>query len=213
MALSEPELVALVQRFETRLDAYRSAGSDLLEGAWDALAGYDEADLAEFLRRVTPRLYTLLESTVEISSAFYRSTLALPTAAVPKASVVPKLGLNQAFHATWHALAQGRSFEDAVAAGRSMASARAFDLVQSTSRRAGDATVAVSRARIVGWRRVVSANSCPWCHTVAGQIYRTSVSADFGHDRCDCTAIPITGTIDPGRALNRQRIGDSSEGV
>lgn len=211
MALSEAALIALIHRFETRLDAYRSAGSDLLETAWDALAGYDETDVAEFARRVGPRLETLLGSTIEISSAFYRELLGTPTTPVPKTSIIPELGLDQGFHAVWYALKEGRPFEEAAAAGRSMVSARAFDLVQSTSRRTGDATVHATRAPIVGWRRVVSANACPWCHTVAGQIYRTSVSADFGHDRCDCTAIPITGRIDPGKALNRQRIGDSSE--
>lgn len=43
----------------------------------------------------------------------------------------------------------------------------------------------------VRWKRVPGGKSCSWCKTIAGQLYLTSASADFGHDRCDCVAVPV----------------------
>jgi hypothetical protein len=94
------------------------------------------------------------------------------------------------FRATWHALSQGRPFDEALEVGRSTAQAVAFDFVQSAARLTGD-VVAKKSERTVKWQRVPSPGACEWCVEVAGQLYNSAESADFGHERCDCDAIPV----------------------
>jgi hypothetical protein len=87
-------------------------------------------------------------------------------------------------------LSQGRPFDEALEVGRSTAQAVAFDFVQSAARLTGD-VVAKKSERTVKWQRVPSPGACEWCVEVAGQLYNSAESADFGHERCDCDAIPV----------------------
>ena len=44
---------------------------------------------------------------------------------------------------------------------------------------------------VLAWRRVPGPKACQWCRTIAGQLYKTSETADFGHARCDCVVVPV----------------------
>ncbi len=204
MPLSDEAVIEAFLRFERQIDSLRTSASTLVVRHWDVLESFDEADLAAFVKAATPDLTAVKAASANVSSAFYSTMLEVAPRALDLEAIATPAP-DGPFLALWHALNEGRPYEQAVAAGRSRVESLAFDTVQSTSRRVGDQLG--EDALVIGWHRVVSVGACPWCQTIAGQLYHTAESADFGHDRCDCTAIPVTGARDPARALNRQRIG------
>lgn len=175
--------------FHARLAAYRGRTSAALVAAWDDLDAYRDEDVDAYIARVSPLLAGAKSATVAASVAFFALSIGIAAPAVSAKDVALDPRTADSFLATWHALKEGRPFDDAVAAGRSQAQAVGFDFVQSTSRRTGD-RVAEAAGRRVRWRRVPGGNACAWCHLVAGQEYATAESADFGHSRCDCVAVP-----------------------
>lgn len=180
---------AALSRYQRRLLLYRTLTSAGLGTLWDDLDSYTDEDLERFQVQAEPLLAGVKAATVATSAAFFALALGLSPAGVKAADVAVEPRITHPFLSTWHALKEGRPFEEAVAAGRSQAEAVGFDFVQSTSRRTGD-YVAKASGRKVRWQRVPGGDACSWCHTVAGQTYYSAESADFGHDRCDCSVVP-----------------------
>lgn len=175
--------------YHQRLAAYRERTSAGLTAAWDELDTYGDEEMETYVARVTPLLEGAKAATVATSAAFFALTLGVRPAAVSAADVEVESKTDHPFLAMWHALKVGRPLEEAIAAGRSQANAVGYDYVQSTSRRTGDHVAKASGER-VRWRRVPGGNACSWCKTIAGQTYHSAASADFGHNRCDCIAVP-----------------------
>lgn len=187
MPVSEEAL----RRYRRQIAGYRDRTGLLLAAAWDGLSAYDEADIEQFARRTIPTLSGAKTAAVAISAAFFALTLDIPAVGVSPRDVKIEPDLRGPFTATWHALTMGRPITQAVQVGRSVAQATGFDFVQSAARRTGD-VVAQASGLEVRWRRVPGAKSCSWCRQVAGQLYRTAESADFGHERDDCDVVPAT---------------------
>lgn len=178
-----------IRRHKRLLAARRNALSSALVTAWDRLGSYEEADIERYARTTAPAVRGAKVSTVAASAAFFALVTSRPPVGIRPDEVPVEPRIRDPFLATWHAINEDRPWEEAVAAGRSMASAVGFDFVQSTARRTGD--VAAEKSDWSGrWERVPGADSCEWCHLVAGQTYVSAESADFGHDRCDCDAVP-----------------------
>lgn len=51
-------------------------------------------------------------------------------------------------------------------------------------------TVAADR-HAIGWRRLASANSCDFCETLRGNLYREATATFDAHDGCACSAEPV----------------------
>lgn len=185
-----PRNDAVVARYKRQIARYRDATSLALVAAWGKLPSYDEADVEEFEALAAPSLGAGQAASVALSAAFFALVLDLPPVGVDPSEVGITPDTRGPFRATWHALAMGRPFEEAVTVGRSTAQAVGFDFVQSSARRTGDAVAARSGVG-VRWQRVPGAKSCDWCRRVAGNHYRTAESADFGHERDDCDVVPV----------------------
>lgn len=178
-----------IRRYKQQLAIHRDRSSRLLVAAWDELSDYDDADIQRYTARTAAGLTAVKTAAVALSAAFFAAATRTRPAGIAAGDVPVEPRIRDPFLAAWHAVKQERPWDEAVAAGRSAAEAVGFDFVQSTARRTGD--VAAERAGIeVRWQRVPGADSCDWCHTVAGQLYLSAESADFGHDRCDCDAVP-----------------------
>lgn len=188
MPLSDEAL----RRYDVLLTTYRTRLASILAGLWDGLDSYDEAGVESFTTSATPALAGAKRNAVAASTAVFALALEVrpPAIRADAVEVVPRI--DHPFLATWHALAEGRPYEEAVSAGRSQAQAVGEDFIQQTSRRTGD-VVAETTGRRVRWQRVPNGNACEWCLTVAGQSYFSAESADFGHDRCFCMVIPAGG--------------------
>jgi hypothetical protein len=176
-------------RYKRQIGTYRDRTSAVLIAAWDALPAYDEANVDEFVTVTAPTLVGAQAAAVALSAGFFALTLGVPPVGVDPADIAVEADVQGPFRATWHALAMGRPFEEAVRVGRSTAQAVGFDFVQSSARRTGDA-VAARSGREVRWQRVPGSKSCDWCRQVAGRHYLTAESADFGHERDDCDVVP-----------------------
>lgn len=156
---------------------------------WDQLGTYTDEDIERFIVSTAPAIKGAKRATVATSAGFFALATQTRPIAIRPQDVPVEPRITHPFLATWHALKEDRPYAEAVSAGRSQANAVGFDFVQSTSRRTGDIAAERSGTQ-VRWQRVPGGNACDWCITVAGQLYRTAESADFGHDRCDCAAIP-----------------------
>jgi hypothetical protein len=195
-------MVAATRRYQARLNRIATTAGRAVIRAWDELTSYDEDDIPTFIRRTTVP-FTAARAAATSTAAGYFSLLTTvrPPAIDPaELGVVP--AVRDPFIAYWQAL-KAHPWEEAVEIGRNRADAVASDLVTSTSRRTVGEAAQATGQEVVGWRRVLTGISCTWCATVSTQRYRTAESADFGHQRCDCTVAPIIGDADPGRVINR----------
>lgn len=196
--LSEAAQVAATRRYQAQLATIIDVAAVIALVGFAGLDSYDEDDVDTFRTTTEPRLKVAGERAVALAAGFYALTATTRPSAAP---VAVEMAWRDPFIAVWSGLKHGEQYEDAVTAGLSRAEAEASNYVVSSSRQAGDN---LPEANIVGWRRVLSSPSCEWCQTVSTQRYRTAESADFGHERCDCTVAPIYGESDPGRVINRE---------
>jgi hypothetical protein len=156
---------------------------------WDALGSIDRAEVAGFLEAVAPYLAAAKKATITLATGFYSTILQTRPPAIAVDAIDVDFAGRTPFTATWHALGEGRPYAEAIEAGRSIADAQVHRYVTSAGRRTGDAVATATRHR-VRWRRVPSTKACPFCVNAAGQLYHSAESADFGHDRCGCAAVP-----------------------
>ena len=202
-------LIDLTRRYQHDIGVVRDRSGTATARAWDKLPGYNRRNVPAFAETIAPILTGARDASVALSAAFYATIGEVEAPAVDPAAVGAVWDPEEPFVAHWRALAAGNQWVDAIASGRARAEAVAFDTVQSSGRRTGDAVLAES---VVGWRRVLTGTSCEWCRLVSTQRYITAESADFGHGRCDCTAVPIMGTDDPGRIINRALLTEIKAG-
>ena len=185
MPLSDAEL----KRYRTQLATYRRRTSALLAALWDGLDSYDEEAAERYAISAAPILAGAKQASVSASVAMFALSQGIRPPSVPLDAVDVVARIDHPFLALWHAVNEGRPNEEALLAGRNQAEAVGADFVQQTARRTGDVAARESGTR-VRWRRVPEPKACSWCRTVAGQLYRTAESADFGHDRCYCDVVP-----------------------
>lgn len=184
--MTDAQLAELVRRYQHHLITTSSTAAAHATGMWDDLGSWDEADMARFTAAATAATNPARSTGAALAGGFLSAVAAITATAL---NPPPTPDWAPAFYGHWNALSNGRPWEEAIAVGRSLVEAIAFDSVQSAAR---DATNQIDRQepKLTGWQRIPNANACEWCTTAAGQTYHTADSADFGHDRCACTVAP-----------------------
>lgn len=182
---------AATERYLSALAGQRQAVAAFLAALWASLERYGDDGEEQFTTTAEPRIAGYKRATVSLSAAFFATILDVRPVGVDPRDVRSVARLRDPFLAARHAVAEGRPWVEALSAGRSMAEAVGFNFVQSTARRTGDVVAAESGVE-VKWRRLPAADACEWCKTVAGQLYNSSESADFGHDRDGCLVVPTS---------------------
>lgn len=195
---------AATERYLSVLARQRAAVAAFLAALWQSLDRYGAEGEESFVLGAAPRLEGYKRATVSTSAAYFATVLEIRPVAVDPRSVRSTARLRDPFLAARHAIAEGRPWSEAARAGQSMAEAVGFNFVQSSARRTGD-VVARESGIDVKWRRLPAADACAWCKTVAGQLYNTSESADFGHDRDGCLVVPTTEESVSGITRTTQR--------
>jgi hypothetical protein len=195
--------VALYVAYRRRVDRIRRVAMARAAAVWVDLGGLDDALVEPFVVEVAAATLPAREAAVD-TVAGYIGLVVNDTPPVPRVDLrsVDAEFWRQPFISTWKALKDGRSETEAFAAGARRSRTVALDAVTRTER-AALAEIDSHEPRIVGWRRVPNPPVCRWCATVATQRYRTAEAASFGHSRCSCGVVPITGTADPGRVINK----------
>lgn len=181
----------LTVRFQQSLRRISNASTPALTRAWNGLQAYNEDDIATFASESAPTLNAAKFAAVRQAAGYYALTSGVRTVGVQATSIAVEPDTRAPFIATWLALKNGAPIEVAVENGASRLDALVDNLVVSSARQTGDEVVAKSGLRIVGWERVPDDGACPWCEEVAPGFYTSAESADFGHDRCGCSAEPI----------------------
>lgn len=182
---------SLTQRFQLVLAAIGETSSPKLARMWEQLPAYDEANIEEFARKATPVMTAAKFAAVRQAAGYYALAAGVRPVGVKPDDVLTEFDPREPFISTWNALKGGLPFEVAVAAGLGRADALVRDFVTSSARQTGDIVVERTGTKVVGWERVPDGGACPWCLEVAPGFYHTAESADFGHERCGCTAEPI----------------------
>lgn len=178
-----------IARYRAILGTIRTRTAAGLVSAWDRLDSHNAADIAAWLRQTAPIIGAAKSATVSTSAGFNALMLDTRPPAVDARLIPSTADLRSPFTASWHALAEGRPYTEAVQVGRSVAEAVGDTFVQSTARLTGDA-VAEAAEREVRWVRVAEPGACDWCTTFDGRVYTTSSAGDFGHERCHCDVVP-----------------------
>ena len=127
--------------------------------AWDGLGSWDEPDVARLAEIVAPSAELAQTAVATRATGFYSAVLEVRAPVVQIAELGVMLDYRQPFTATWHALAEGRPFDEALSAGRSVAEAQADRFLTTTARRVGD-SVARATGQRVRWRRMPEPKAC-----------------------------------------------------
>lgn len=211
---SDRQAVELTRRYQRQLALLAARSETALTNIWDGLGSWDDTDVDRFAMQATPTVAGTQRASTALTAG-YLALLLGAAVAVAKAFELPDL--RDPFVGYWAALNRGDPWEQAITTGRTRAGTLGVDSVQEAARGTAD-EIDRGEDRIVGWERVLSGLSCEWCATVATQRYRTAESASFGHQRCDCTVVPIIGRQAPGRVINRglldqlKNLGDDATG-
>lgn len=183
----------LTTRFQQSLVRLVAAASPRVQRAWAALPDYDEQRVAEFAAETESTFNAAKRGAIAQAGGYYALSAGVQPVGVNPNLIDVTPDYRAPFIATWRALKMGEPFEAAVASGAARSEAIVFNLVSSASRRTGDEVIRRAGVKVIGWERIPDGGACSWCLEVSPGFYQSAESADFGHDRCGCTAAPIYG--------------------
>jgi hypothetical protein len=178
-------------------------------------SGYRSAGADAFIDTMVPMLDMAQQTMADLTSAFLTQQIMTMGGGTSQAVGIPShlvTGralrgadpaevLRRPYEQTWTALAQGKSFDEAVKIGQVRAQSISMTNLQLAKTRAGR-EVMRHDSRVVGYRRVLTgARSCGLCILASSQRYHKADLMPI-HPSCDCAIAPIIGTEDPGRAIN-----------
>jgi hypothetical protein len=185
---------AVTRTFQTTIARIGDRAAALTARQWAALGNWDEADVEAFARASAPTLQAAKDAAVQSGRGYYavRAKLLRPptiTSAMVDVAADPR----EPFIAYWRALKSGNPIDAAIESGTARAGAIARNLASSASRRTADVLYSRADVYVGRWVRVPDANACDWCQLIAegNGGYKSAETADFGHDRCNCTAEPM----------------------
>lgn len=184
--LTDTQTAGLTHRFRARIDILSARTSNAVAGAWQSLPDYEDHRVPEFAHRVRPVTAGSKAAAVALGVAFYSTLATARPIPVSSRSIPLDYNPRAAFIAYWNALGNGRPWVEAVQAGENRAVGNANGLVVSAARLTGDRVLPDSR-----WGRVAAGNACEFCQEAADGTYSSAEAADFGHEHCSCTAVPL----------------------
>ena len=181
----------LTRTFQERIGTIGERAARVTSARWLALGSYDEADVARYAAQVRAALAAAHDAAVHTGVGYYVTLAQARPVSVNVRDVKMTADPREPFIAHWRALNHGQSYEDAIASGEARSQAMARNLATSSARQAGDVTMRKANQRVDGWARDTDANPCPWCRGLTEYVFETAESADFGHDRCNCSVSPV----------------------
>lgn len=180
----------LTRRFQSQIATVVNRTTPAVQKAWDGLGAYDRSDIATLTDRTAQTLRAAKHASFKASAGYYSTVSGVTVPRMDVTQVDAEAELEDPFIATWRAFTMGHDYLDALAAGRERVDAVVANFANSTARQTGDLFATRAGLRSKGWERIPNSGACDWCVLVAGQIYESADTADFGHDRCGCTAAP-----------------------
>lgn len=186
--MHDAQRLLLTRRYQTATALIGDRAATLTAHHWKAV-GHDEANIPEFAHRAAPAFNAAKTAAVQLSSGYYSLLTGRRPVGVNPRDVLIDPDVRAPFIAYWNAL-KGGAGDDAVLSGIARAEAIARNFAVSSGRRTGDVVMHRQGLRPGDWTRITDGGACAWCEEVAAQTYSSAEAADFGHDRCGCTAVP-----------------------
>lgn len=184
--LTPNQVGGLTVRFRAHLDNISAQTSNAVASAWQQLPDYQDHRVHEFAHRIRPVTLAAKAAAVASGVAFYSTIAKQRPVSVAVKTIPLEYDARAPFVAYWNALGNGRAWEEAVQAGQNRAESTADGLVVSSARLTGDRVLPRTL-----WTRVAAGNACDFCLEAANGTYTSAETADFGHERCSCTAVPL----------------------
>lgn len=209
MAADVEQLVSYARRYQAQQLALRDRLTVAVGNAWDRFGGLRDAERAEFVATVAPIVDDTLVASTRLAAVYVEqfADLAGDAATVGELPTVyrPGVTVEQVYTrpviVARTAIAEGLDFTGAMRRGRDRAVQLAATDPMIAARGAVDE--AMRRApRVVGYRRVTDGAACEFCLLASTQRYRVGQLLPL-HPGCGCTVIPVIGSADPGRVLDR----------
>lgn len=206
----------------------------LLTGAqvaalWDRHGGLTDETQARFLARVLPLMAGAEIAQARLTAAYLTALRQQTLGSAPRVNlnvndlvgtnlrgVDPAEVFTRPTVTARTAISDGHDFTEAM----KLARIRATDLATTNvmlTQRSTVAAMGKTDKRVVGYRRVLTGDSCNLCVTVSTQRYHRGDLHPI-HSHCDCGVAEIYGTADPGHVINSKLLAQlkdktTAEGV
>jgi hypothetical protein len=200
----------VIVRYEDQVAAVRETILGYIRRRWESMAAYHQPDVEAYVRAVTP-VVTAGQIQVAALTDVYLASIEAAVLGRPARLVgVPReLVTTEALRgvphdemwrrpgvAVWSDLSQGHPLEEAVAAGAALALVLAATNLQ-LARTHASRHILSNNPRVVGYRRVLSANACELCQTSTHRFGKDELMPI--HNSCTCSTIAVYGhEPDPG---------------
>lgn len=194
---------ALTVAYQGELRRTRNAVAARVAANWERLPDYRDDRVPGFLAATLPVVAAGQHRAVALTSAYLSRTLGMGVVALDVASLVganvrggvdPSEVYTRPFVTTWAAIAS-IGLDAAIAKGLSRLTATVHVDVAMSARDSllafRDQTGESAGGGIVGWRRVADPGCCDFCHRIDGARTGPTEPQPL-HNRCGCTAEPIT---------------------
>lgn len=208
------DLARIQQAHHAQLLAIRQTAAGLVEDAWDAYAGLDAVSAARFSAEAARISVAAQQQTAALAAGYleandlvlgHRSTVT-PTLPPIRNGMDPVQVYERSIVQARRTVSTTGDVDQALAAGRSRARQTAQTDVILANRSAISAG-ADGRPWVVGYRRVLTGQSCALCAAASTQRYKIADLQPI-HASCDCDVAEIYGTADPGRIINSDLLAD-----
>lgn len=167
--------------------------------AWRDLPAHDRGNVEEWLARVLPAVDTTQRASAALTEAFIAQVLERPPLGIDQNELIgsavrngtpPSVVYERPFITYWGGLANGLSYEDALAKGGERATSAAAMDTQLSMRATADAIGRTDQS-IYGYKRVADPTACDFCSAVNGAFVKHA-SASPLHNHCGCGLEPLT---------------------
>lgn len=193
-------LSPLTDNYQQSLKRTRKVTSQAVRKAWKALPEYNEAQVKEFLKKITPIVQVGQEKAIAQTSAYLSSKTKSPIVGLDTKKVMknaqntmtPAQVYRTPFTVTWGALSNGADYQDAVDQGEESAASMSETDVALAAGAACYAWAEASNEEIVAFARVADSNACSYCQELDG-AHVANEGAQPLHRDCGCTLDPIMG--------------------
>ncbi len=211
----DSELVRLARYHQNRQINLADRAQRAVGLAWRTFGGLTDAAMKAFVDAVTPIVSTAITSSVMLTDAQLAQYCSYATG-----DTFAPLGVDPATIeyrgggvdiATVYArpvivarvaISEGKTFAAAMTAGGARA-AQLADTDPMLAARAAATEIMQRVPRVQGYRRLADGNACEYCLVAATQRYHVGNLMPI-HPSCHCTTIPIIGTADPGRIIDKE---------
>lgn len=199
----------VVRRYQERYGRLKGAAVAQVLAAWDKWGGLSDDDAERFVAAAVPVVNGAQVATAALVAGYVGLLAGSPPPKVPTKDITGLRGVpvtevyQRPVIAARSAIAQGKTFPEAMAAGRTRAEVLA-DADVMLAQREAMARTAKAHPRITGYRRVLSGGSCDLCASVSDDVYSTDDLMPI-HDRCGCGVAPVFSDEDPADDVNEDR--------